>query len=121
MNKILTFLKEKNKNIVPFNLTDNHEEIFKSLEVYGIKMGFSDIEKTLNFVDGFTLEPPMSFYGKAAMETVDFIFYNGNMTPARTLNIPDINRIAFDVGYLPSEEFPSDHISFCADFYLNNI
>jgi len=69
-------------------------------------------------VKNFTLEPPMSCYGKGFMHLVDYIFYEGNMTPARTLNIPDVNKMAFDEGYIPTENFPSDHISLCCDFLL---
>jgi mRNA deadenylase 3'-5' endonuclease subunit Ccr4 len=81
-------------------------------------MGFSEIDKTLKFVKNLTLEPPFSFYGKGLMSLVDYIFYNGNILPIRSLNIPDINKIAFDIGYLPNEHFPSDHISLCADFQI---
>ena len=87
-------------------------------EVYGIKMGVADIDKTLDFVKNFTLEPPFSSYGKGFMSLVDYIFFNGSIVPIRTLNIPDINKIAFDIGYLPNEYFPSDHISLCADFQI---
>jgi hypothetical protein len=122
LKNILSLLQDKNNNHnkPPFHLIKDLS-IFNNIEVYGIFMGFQEIDKILNFVKNFTLEPPMSFYCKETMHTTDYIFYNGDMTPVRTLNIPNINKIAFEIGYLPNEHFPSDHISFCVDFLLNNI
>jgi hypothetical protein len=120
LKKIMEFLKNKKEFLIPpfdgITLEDHVQ--FESLEVYGIKMGFTEIYKTLNFVKNFTLEPPMSFYGKGLMSLLDYIFFDGNMTPVRTLNIPDVNKMAFDEGYIPTETFPSDHISLCCDFLL---
>ncbi len=116
LKKILDFLKNKTE-ISPFDKIEDHSQ-FENLDVYGIKMGFAEIDKTLNFVKNFTLEPPMSFYGKGLMSLVDYILYDGNMIPLRTLNIPDVNKMAFDEGYIPTETYPSDHISLCCDFLL---
>lgn len=117
LRKILDFLKNKT-HIPPFDMLDNHQQ-FENFELYGIKMGFSDIDKTLNFVKNLTLEPPMSFYGKGLMCLLDYIFFEGNLTPLRTLNIPDVNRIAFEEGYIPTENFASDHILLSCDFLLD--
>jgi len=129
LEKILKFMKNSS---LTSDTTNTHSQVIKispfenvtdlsildRISVYGINIGIQEISKTLDFVKGLTLEPPMSLYGKGFMGLCDYIFYSGTMTPVRTLNIPDINRIAFDIGYLPSEEFPSDHISMCADFKI---
>jgi mRNA deadenylase 3'-5' endonuclease subunit Ccr4 len=122
LSKILNFIKESSINPTP-KLEPPFDKIqdFSTLdgtEIYGVKLGFADIEKTLNFTKYLTLEPPFSFYAKEMMALVDYIFYDGSLTPIRTLNIPDVNKVAFDIGYLPNEQFPSDHISLCADFQL---
>lgn len=122
LNRILQFLKNPQGEVgkqPPFSSMSDLK-ILDYAEVYGIKMGYEDIDKTINFTKNFTLEPPMTFYSKGLMSAVDYIFYCGDMTVIRTLNIPDINKIAFDIGYLPNEIFPSDHICLCADFALNN-
>lgn len=122
LSKILNFIKESNINPKiklepPFDKIQDFSTL-DGTEIYGVKLGFADIEKTINFSKNLTLEPPFSFYAKEMMALVDYIFYEGSLTPIRTLNIPDINKIAFDIGYLPNEQFPSDHISLCADFQL---
>lgn len=117
--KILMFMKDPNgelRSILPFNLIKD-KNILNNTEVNSIKMGFNEIEKTFNFVRNLTLEPPMTFYAKGRIETLDYIFFSGDLTPIRILNPPDVNYIAFDEGYLPTENFPSDHICLCADFY----
>lgn len=123
LNKTLRFMKEcqtdmnNARSISPFDrLTDFTQ--MDNTEVYGIKMSYTEIDHTLNFVKKLTLEPPFSFYGKGMLALVDYIFFTGNITPIRTLNIPDVNRVAFDIGYLPTELFPSDHISLCVDFQI---
>lgn len=116
LKKILDFLKNKTE-ISPYDKIEDLN-IFENMDVYGIKMGFAEIDKTLNFVKNFTLEPPMSFYGKGLISLLDYIFYDGNITPLRTLNIPDVSRMAFEEGYIPTEIYPSDHISLCCDFLI---
>ena len=122
LSKILNFIKESNINPKiklepPFDKIHDFSTLDRT-EIYGVKLGVADIEKTINFSKNLTLEPPFSFYAKEMMALVDYIFYEGSLTPIRTLNIPDINKVAFDIGYLPNEQFPSDHISLCADFQL---
>jgi mRNA deadenylase 3'-5' endonuclease subunit Ccr4 len=120
LRRILAFLKNPEgdiKNSPPFNMMKDRN-ILESVEINGIKMGFTDVDKTLNFVKNFTLEPPMTFYAKGIVGTLDYIFYSGDIAPIRILNIPDVNKIVFDVGYLPADAFPSDHISLCTDFYI---
>jgi mRNA deadenylase 3'-5' endonuclease subunit Ccr4 len=122
LQKILAHIKELSLNSsiqpkTPFDKLIDSSSL-DDCEVYGIKMGFADIDKTLSYVKNYTLEPPFSFYAKEMMALVDYIFFEGSLTPVRTLNIPDVNKVAFDIGYLPNEHFPSDHISLCADFQL---
>lgn len=121
LKKMLDFIKNVNNEsylkCAPYDQLKDYN-VLDNTEVYGIKMGYENIEKTLEFTRKFTLEPPMSFYAKGMMATVDFIFLNGKMTTLRTLNIPDINKVAFDVGYMPNEIYPSDHLSYCADIKL---
>jgi mRNA deadenylase 3'-5' endonuclease subunit Ccr4 len=118
--KLLTFLKKgryNKDNPSPYNKITDYS-IFESVEINSIKTGFNGIEKTLEFVKKLTLEPPMSIYGKGTISTVDYIFYKGDMLVLRTLNIPDINKIAKDIGPLPNDIFPSDHLCYVADFEL---
>lgn len=106
-------LKSLSEHISDVNILDN-------INVYGIKIGINEIEKTNNFVKHFTLEPPMTYYGHNCFSTLDYIFYNGKINPVRSLNIPDIRKVAMDWGEMPNEVFPSDHLSLCVDFHILN-
>jgi mRNA deadenylase 3'-5' endonuclease subunit Ccr4 len=120
VKRIIDFLqkgKEHKDHLYPYNNIKDYSK-FEAIDVNTIKMGFYGIEKTIDFVKNFTLEPPMSMYGKSIISTVDYIFYKGDMLVLRTLNIPDINKVAKDIGPLPNDFFPSDHLCFVADFQL---
>ncbi len=115
-NKILELnpiLKSISKHITDINVLDN-------ISVYGIKIGINEIEKTNKFVKNFTLEPPITYYGHNCLSTLDYIFFNGKINPIRSLNIPDVRKVAMDWGQMPNEIFPSDHISICIDFHILN-
>jgi mRNA deadenylase 3'-5' endonuclease subunit Ccr4 len=120
--KIFLFLSENKNNELPLNLIDN-KKIIDNIEVNGIKMGFNEIKKTSSFVKKLTLDLPMSFYANNSIGTSDYIFYyseNNNLDVVRILNIPNIFDIVFDIGFMPNEIFPSDHLSLCADFVITN-
>jgi mRNA deadenylase 3'-5' endonuclease subunit Ccr4 len=109
-------------NIILKSLSEHINDVkdLDNISVYGIKIGIDEIEKTNNFVKHFTLEPPMTYYGHACFSTLDYIFYNGKINPIRSLNIPDVSKVAMDWGEMPNEIFPSDHLSLCVDFHILN-
>lgn len=107
-NKIVNSFSE---HISDINLLDN-------IWIYGIKIGVNDISKTESFIKHFTLEPPFTSYGKNCFSTLDYIFYKGNLNPVRVYDIPDCRKMAMDVGEMPNEIFPSDHLSICVDFLI---
>lgn len=114
--------KESNKIVNastqhPYDLVKDFDP-FYSMEVNSIKLGIDSIEKTIDFIKQYTLEPPMTTYSKGAISNVDFIFFRGDLEVVRTLNTPDINIVTMDQGYMPNTIYPSDHISMCADFLL---
>lgn len=104
-------VKSMDMHIQDINILDN-------LWLYGIKIGVNEIEKTKSFTKHFTLEPPFTTYNKGAFATLDYIFYKGDLNPIRIYNIPDARKMAMDVGEMPNEYFPSDHLSLCVDFHL---
>lgn len=117
VKNMFKFLSTKNYQEHPYDLITNYVK-YEKLEMNGILMGLKDINKTINFTKNMTLEPPISCYNKNIISTVDYIFYSGNMEVLRTLNIPDLNYIAQDLGPMPNELYPSDHLSLAADFLI---
>jgi mRNA deadenylase 3'-5' endonuclease subunit Ccr4 len=119
--KIFLYLSE-NKNDIPFNIINN-KNIVNNIEVNGIKMGLNEINKTSTFIKKLTLDVPMTNYVNNTIGTTDFIFYyseSKNLEVVRILNIPNIFEIVFDIGFMPNQIFPSDHLSLCADFVITN-
>lgn len=116
LKKLINFL-EKGEEKIPFCDIEDYDQ-FISMELNAIKLGKKNIEKTVDFVKKFTLDLPVSVYNKGLLQCVDYIFYQGNLEIMRTLNIPDINKIALDFGYMPNKYFPSDHLILAADFLL---
>ena len=119
--KIFLYLSE-NKNDLPFNIINN-KNIVNNIEVNGIKMGINEINKTSTFIKKLTLDVPMTNYVNNTIGTTDYIFYyseSKNLEVVRILNIPNIFEIVFDIGFMPNQIFPSDHLSLCADFVITN-
>ena len=99
---------------IPFNLVKDISEI----EINGLKIGKKELEKTNDFVKGLTLDNPFSYYSNDTVMSLDYIFYyskNNDIKVVRTLNCPDIFKLFFDIGYMPNEIYPSDHLSIAAD------
>jgi len=120
--KIFSFLSENKNSELPFNIIDN-KNIVNNIEVNGIKMGTNEIDKTSAFIKKLTLDLPMTNYVNNTIGTTDFIFYyseSKNLEVVRILNIPNIFEIVFDIGFMPNNIFPSDHLSLCADFVITN-
>ena len=104
-------------NELPFNMMKDMNKI----EINGLKIGKEEIEKTKSFVKGLTLENPFSYYSNDTVMSLDYIFYyskNDDIKVVRTLNIPDMFKLFFDIGYMPNEIYPSDHLSIAADLIL---
>lgn len=118
-NNIIHYIDEqKEQKKLPFRLIKNVQEL-DNIEINGIKMGIAEIKKTLTFINGLTLDVPLTSYNNNTLMASDFIFFNGDdMKVVRILNIPDINKIVFDIGFIPNQEFPSDHLSLGADFVI---
>ena len=112
---VINYFNDKYKEI-PFNLLEN----FDNTEINGIKVSKKEIEKTNNFVKNLTLENILSYYSNDTVMSLDYIFYysKNNINVARILNLPDIFKIFFDIGYMPNEIFPSDHLSIATDLIL---
>jgi mRNA deadenylase 3'-5' endonuclease subunit Ccr4 len=118
MKRIIDFLKKgktNNEQEYPFNKITNFDH-FESIDVNSIKMGFNNVDKTIDFISKLTCEPPFSSYVSGSIRKSDYIMYEGNMKVIRTYNVPDLNIITQDIGPMPNEFFPSDHISYIADF-----
>ena len=121
-NKKISTIDLSQKLELPLNLIEN-KKIVDNIEINGIKMSFKEIKKTSSFVKKLTLDLPMTYYANNNIGTSDFIFYyseNNNLDVVRILNIPNIFDIVFDIGFMPNEIFPSDHLSLCADFVITN-
>ena len=104
-------------NEIPFNLLENYDKT----EINGVKISKNEIEKTNDFVKSLTLENIVSYYSNDTILSLDYIFYyakNNDIKVARILNAPDIFKMCFDIGYMPNEIFPSDHLSIAADLIL---
>ena len=108
----------ENNNKLPFNILENE---LNEVEINAIKMGKRDIEKTKSFIKNLTLENPVSSYSNDTVSSLDYIFYyskENDMKPVRVLNVPDIYSLFFDIGYMPNDIFPSDHLSLAADIII---
>lgn len=120
MKNMISFF-EKGKTIegqqYPYNLITNIED-FNSIEINSIKMGFENIDKTIDFVSKLTMESPFTTIKSDSINACDFIMYEGDIKVVKTYNVPDINIIAQDIGPMPNSVFPSDHISLIADFII---
>lgn len=104
-------------NEIPFNIIDNLDEI----EINGLKMGKKEIEKTNTFIKGLTMDNPFSYYSNDTVMSLDYIFYyskSDDIKVTSILNIPDMFKLFFDIGYMPNEYYPSDHLSLAADLIL---
>jgi hypothetical protein len=120
MRNIISFLKKGKTSKYqdyPFDRITNYDD-YESTEVNSIKMGFSSIERTIDFVTKLTCEPPFGSYIKGTIFASDYIMYEGDIKVVRTYNIPDLNIITQDIGPMPNEIFPSDHIPYIADFII---
>ena len=112
----LDYFNEKHKDI-PFNLLDD----FTQTEINGIKMSKKEIEKTNDFAKSLTMENIVSYYSNDTISSLDYIFYyskNKEIKVARILKTPDLFKLCFDIGYMPNEIFPSDHLSIATDLIL---
>ena len=112
----LNFFNNKYKEL-PFNLIENMEEI----EINGLKMGKKELDKTNKFVKDLTMDNLFSYYSNDTVMSLDFIFYytkSNDAKVARILQAPDMFKLFFDIGYMPNEIYPSDHLSLAADLIL---
>ena len=112
----LDYYNDKYKEL-PFNLMENIDEI----EINGLKIGRKELAKTNKFVRDLTLENPFSYYSNDTVMSLDYIFYyakSNDVKVARILHCPDMFKLFFDIGYMPNEIYPSDHISLAADLIL---
>ena len=113
---VLEYFNDK-YNDIPFNLLEN----FDKTEINGIKISKSQIEKSNDFVKSLTMENIMSYYSNDTLLSLDYIFYfskKDDIKVARILNVPDLFKVCFDIGYMPNHIFPSDHFSIAADLIL---
>jgi len=104
-------------NEIPFNLLEN----FDKTEINGIKISKNEIEKTNDFVKTLTMENIVSYFSNDTILNIDYIFYyskNNDVKVVRILHTPDLFKLCFDIGYMPNEIFPSDHLSLAADLIL---
>ena len=104
-------------NEIPFNLLEN----FDKTEINGIKISKNEIEKTNDFVKTLTMENIVSYFSNDTILNIDYIFYyskNNDCKVVRILHTPDLFKLCFDIGYMPNEIFPSDHLSLAADLIL---
>ena len=107
-------------NGIPFNCMENMEN-FDEIKINDLIIGKKEIEKTNNFVKNSTMENPFSYYSNDTVMSLDYIFYyskNDDIKVVKILNIPDMHKLFFDVGYMPNEIYPSDHLSLAADLIL---
>ena len=113
---VLNYFNEKYKDI-PFNLLDD----FSQTEINGIKISKKELEKTNDFTKSLTMENIVSYYSNDTILSLDYIFYhskNNEIKVARILKAPDLFKLCFDIGYMPNEIFPSDHLSIATDLIL---
>jgi len=82
----------------------------KELLIYGLKTNIDTFK-------GLTFEPPFTFYADQ-VSTLDYIFYEGNIEVIGTYDIPNLELILKNYNFFPNNDFPSDHLSMAADFYL---
>ena len=104
-------------NELPFKLIQNMDDI----EINGLKIGKKEVEKTNSFVKGLTMENPFSYYSNDTVMSLDYIFYYAKSDDAkvvRILNCPDMFKVFFDIGYMPNDVYPSDHLSIAADIII---
>lgn len=104
-------------NGIPFNCIENLDEI----KINELNMGKKEIEKANNYVKNQTLENPFSYYSNDTVMSLDYIFYyskSDDIKVVKILNIPDMHKLFFDIGYMPNEIYPSDHLSLAADLVL---
>ena len=116
VQQVIDYFNDKYKEI-PFNLLEN----FEKTDINGIKISKNEIGKTEDFVKQLTMENIFSYYSNDSILSLDYIFYyskNNDCKVARILNTPDLFKICFDIGYMPNEIFPSDHLSLAADLIL---
>ena len=67
------------------------------------------------------MDNPFSYYSNDTVLSLDYIFYyskNDDIKVVRTLNCPDMFKLFFDIGYMPNEIYPSDHLSIAADLII---
>ncbi len=83
----------------------------KSIYVYGY-------QTLINSYKNLTYEPPYTFYADDLIGTLDYIFFDGNMSVARTLDVLNLEKLMNDYPFLPNLDFGSDHICIGADFIL---
>ena len=117
MGKLVLEYFNDRYNDIPFNLLEN----FDKTEINGIKISKDLIEKTNDFVKSLTMENMMSYYSNDTILSLDYIFYfskKDDIKVARILNIPDLYKVCFDIGYMPNHIFPSSHFSIAADLIL---
>ena len=112
----LDYFNEKYKDI-PFNILED----FTQTEINGIKISKKELEKTNDFAKSLTMENIVSYYSNDTISSLDYIFYyskNNECKVARILKAPDLFKLCFDIGYMPNEIFPSDHLSIATDLIL---
>ena len=120
---ILKYLEhpEKENKKIPFSLIEN-KNVFDGFEINCIKIFVNELNKTLDYAKKLTKDVSYTSYSSFTITATDYIFYYGNdINCIRILNLPDVFEITFDVGFLPTNEFPSDHLSLAADFVIGEI
>ena len=112
----LDYFNDKYKGI-PFNLFGEIDNI----EINGLKMGKKEIEKTNSFVKNLTLDNIFTYFSNDTIMQLDYIFYYSKSQDVKVvsiLNLPDMYKLFFDIGYMPNEIYPSDHLSIAADLII---
>ena len=108
-------INEKEKKIkIDLNTLYLSEEIYNK---YHFNSAYQCYSKKIKNNGDFMRHPSFTSRTKYFKKTIDYIFFSNNLTIRKIAKLPYDYEVEKDK-FLPSKDFPSDHLRLFAEFYL---
>ena len=113
--KIENIKKEKEKKVkIDLNNLRICEEIFNKFK---FNSAYQNYSKEKIYDGEFMKHPAFTSRTKYFKKTIDYIFFSDNLKLRKILKLPNSYEVDKEK-FLPSKEFPSDHLKLFAQFYM---
>ena len=84
---------------------------------FNFKSAYQNYTKERKYEGEFYKHPVFTSRTKYFKKTIDYIFFSDNLKLRKILKLPNSYEVDKEK-FLPSKEFPSDHLKLFAQFYM---